>query len=110
MSSAREAERDADGSAALAAILATQGSLLNSGLAIGTERAMVIDTGGGPRQGSEILDAVREKTALPLDVVNTHAHFFGNAVLAEVGITEFWGPRENAPPGSRRTVTPSAVD
>ncbi|WP_211879549.1 MBL fold metallo-hydrolase [Pseudarthrobacter albicanus] len=74
-------------------VLTTQGSLLNTGLVVGTERAMVIDTGGGPRQGREILDAVREKTALPLVVVNTHAHydhFFGNAVFADAGVTEFW--------------------
>ena len=74
-------------------VLTTQGSLLNTGLVVGTERAMVIDTGGGPRQGREILAAVREKTGLPLVVVNTHAHydhFFGNAVFADDGVTEFW--------------------
>ncbi len=74
-------------------VLTTQGSLLNTGLVVGTERAMVIDTGGGPRQGREILAAVREKTGLPLVVVNTHAHydhFFGNAVFAGDGVTEFW--------------------
>jgi glyoxylase-like metal-dependent hydrolase (beta-lactamase superfamily II) len=74
-------------------ILTTQGSLLNTGLVVGSERALVIDTGSGPRQGLEILNAVREKTQLPLAVVNTHAHydhFFGNAVFAEAGATEFW--------------------
>lgn len=74
-------------------VLTTEGSKLNTGLIVGTERAMVIDTGGGPRQGREILDAVREKTQLPLVVVNTHAHydhFFGNAVFASDGVTEFW--------------------
>jgi glyoxylase-like metal-dependent hydrolase (beta-lactamase superfamily II) len=74
-------------------VLTTEGSCLNTGLVLGTERAMVIDTGGGPRQGHEILAAVREKTDLPLVVVNTHAHydhFFGNAVFAGDGVTEFW--------------------
>lgn len=74
-------------------VLVTEGSLLNTGLIVGSERAMVVDTGGGPRQGREILDAVREKTGLPLVVVNTHAHydhFFGNAVFGEEGVTEFW--------------------
>ncbi|WP_285240473.1 MBL fold metallo-hydrolase [Pseudarthrobacter sp. MEB009] len=74
-------------------VLVTEGSLLNTGLIVGSERAMVIDTGCGPRQGREILDAVREKTQLPLVVVNTHAHydhFFGNAVFAAEGVTEFW--------------------
>ena len=70
-------------------MLVTEGSLLNTGLIVGSERAMVIDTGCGPRQAREILDAVREKTHLPLVVVNTHAHydhFFGNAVFAEAGV------------------------
>lgn len=74
-------------------VLTTEGSKLNTGLIIGAERAMVIDTGGGPRQGREILAAVREKTQLPLVVVNTHAHydhFFGNAVFADDGVTEFY--------------------
>src|SRR6187431_2594771 len=74
-------------------VLTTQGSRLNTGLVVGSERALVIDTGCGPRQGREILDAVREKTQLPLVVVNTHAHydhFFGNAVFADAGVTEFW--------------------
>lgn len=74
-------------------VLTTEGSKLNTGLIIGAERAMVIDTGGGPRQGREILEAVREKTPLPLVVVNTHAHydhFFGNAVFADEGVTEFY--------------------
>lgn len=74
-------------------VLATEGCLLNTGLVLGSERAMVIDTGCGPRQGREILTAVRDKTDLPLVVANTHAHydhFFGNAVFAEAGVTEFW--------------------
>lgn len=74
-------------------VLETEGSLLNTGLVVGSELAMVIDTGCGPRQGREILAAVREKTQLPLVVVNTHAHydhFFGNAVFADDGVTEFW--------------------
>ncbi|MDE8585918.1 MBL fold metallo-hydrolase [Arthrobacter sp. NQ4] len=74
-------------------VLVTKGSLLNTGLIVGSERAMVVDTGCGPRQGREILEAVREKTGLPLIVVNTHAHydhFFGNAVFARAGVTEFW--------------------
>ncbi|WP_415856475.1 MBL fold metallo-hydrolase [Sinomonas sp. G460-2] len=71
---------------------------LNVGLVVGSERALVIDTGEGPRQASQILEAVREKTELPLVVVNTHAHydhFFGNAVFAAAGVEEFWA-HENA--------------
>ena len=66
---------------------------MNSGLVLGTQRALVIDTGAGPRQGREILTAVRELTELPLTVVNTHAHYdhyMGNAVFTRAGATEFW--------------------
>ncbi|MBG0738093.1 MBL fold metallo-hydrolase [Paeniglutamicibacter antarcticus] len=79
-------------------VLGTAGALLNTGLVIGRDRALVIDTGCGPRQAAEILAAVREVTDLPLTVVNTHAHydhFFGNAVFAADGVTEFWA-HENA--------------
>lgn len=86
-------------------VLVTEGSLLNSGLIVGAERAMLIDTGCGPRQGREILHAVREKTDLPLVVVNTHAHydhFFGNAVFAEAGAKEFWAHQNCATEIARR--------
>ncbi len=79
-------------------MLGTAGALLNTGLVIGRDRALVIDTGCGPRQGAEILAAVRELTDLPLTVVNTHAHYdhyFGNAVFAAAGVTDFWA-HENA--------------
>lgn len=79
-------------------ILTTAGELLNTGLVLGSERALVIDTGCGPRQAAGILAAVREITPLPLVVVNTHAHydhFFGNAVFAADGVREFWA-HENA--------------
>ena len=61
-------------------------ALVNIGLVVGSERALVIDTGCGPRHAAEILAAVREVTALPLVAVNTHAHwdhFFGNAVFRQ---------------------------
>ena len=79
-------------------VLALEPLRLNIGLVVGTDRALVIDTGQGPRQGAEILAAVREKTNLPLVVVNTHAHYdhyFGNAVFAAEGVTEFYA-HENA--------------
>lgn len=66
---------------------------MNTGLVIGDERALIIDTGAGPRQGCAILEAVRERTDLPLIAVNTHAHFdhyFGNAVLAANGVEDIW--------------------
>ncbi|MFI7483671.1 MBL fold metallo-hydrolase [Kocuria sp. M1R5S2] len=69
---------------------------LNSGVVLGTRRALVIDTGAGPRQAREILEAVRSLTSLPLAVVNTHAHydhFMGNAVFQRAGAEDFWGHR-----------------
>ncbi|CAL8899351.1 MBL fold metallo-hydrolase [Kocuria varians] len=74
-------------------VIGTENWRLNSGLVLGTQRALVIDTGAGPRQGREILAAVRDITDLPLTVVNTHAHYdhyMGNAVFARAGATEFW--------------------
>ncbi len=73
--------------------LATSPYLLNVGLVVGLERALVVDTGAGPRHGAAILAAVRAMTELPLVVVNTHSHFdhfFGNAVFAAAGTGEFW--------------------
>lgn len=65
-------------------------ALVNIGLVVGSERALVIDTGCGPRHAAEILNAVRAVTTLPLVVANTHAHwdhFFGNAVFRAEGAT-----------------------
>src|SRR6185312_7535082 len=63
-------------------------ALVNIRLVVGTGRALLIDTGCGPRHAAEILAAVRTLTPLPLIVVNTHAHwdhFFGNAFFAAEG-------------------------
>ncbi|RAN71839.1 hypothetical protein B5P43_33450 [Bacillus sp. SRB_336] len=68
-------------------------ALVNIGLVVGSERAVVVDTGCGPRHGAEILAAVRAMTELPLVVANTHAHwdhFFGNSVFRNHGATDFW--------------------
>lgn len=74
-------------------LINTDNYRLNSGLIVGADKAMVVETGAGPRQGAEILRAVRRITELPLVVVNTHAHFdrfMGNAVFEADGVTEFW--------------------
>jgi glyoxylase-like metal-dependent hydrolase (beta-lactamase superfamily II) len=66
---------------------------MNTGLVIGDERALVVDTGAGPRQAEDILAAVRTLTDLPLIVANTHAHFdhfFGNALFRRIGAAEIW--------------------
>ncbi|MFP5023329.1 MBL fold metallo-hydrolase [Pseudonocardia phyllosphaerae] len=48
---------------------------LTTGLVVGAERALVIDTRGDEAQGADLAAAVREVTALPLLVAITHAHF-----------------------------------
>lgn len=80
-------------------VITTENWRLNSGLVVGSSRALVIDTGAGPRQGREILEAVRTVTELPLLVLNTHAHydhFMGNAVFERAGVSEFWSHRDAA--------------
>lgn len=54
------------------------------GLVVGARRCLVIDTGTDETHGAELAAAVREVTALPWDVVLTHAHFdhfFGTAAF-----------------------------
>lgn len=48
---------------------------LTTGLVIGRDRALVIDTRGDDVQGAELAAAVRAVTGLPLLVAITHAHF-----------------------------------
>lgn len=71
---------------------------LNVGLVVGTESAVVIDTGASAAQAAELLAEIREFTDVPVRwVVNTHAHFdhtFGNGAFAEAGATSF--AQENA--------------
>lgn len=74
-------------------LISTDNYRLNSGLIVGAEKAMLVDTGAGPRQGAEILRAVRRITELPLTIVSTHAHFdrfMGNAVFEADGAQGFW--------------------
>ncbi|GAA4514588.1 MBL fold metallo-hydrolase [Brevibacterium yomogidense] len=72
--------------------LVTDPVRLTSVLVVGSSRALLVDTGSGPDQAVRILAALRQITDLPLVVANTHDHwdhFFGNATLAEAGVTEF---------------------
>ncbi len=58
---------------------------LTVGLVLGAERALVVDTRGDIRQGTELAAAVRAVSALPLAVAITHAHFdhsFGASAFA----------------------------
>ena len=66
---------------------------VNTGLVIGDERALLIDTGAGPGMAAEIYAAARALTDLPLAAVNTHAHFdhyFGNALMLANGVEDIW--------------------
>jgi glyoxylase-like metal-dependent hydrolase (beta-lactamase superfamily II) len=57
---------------------------LTVGLVLGAERALVVDTRGDERQGTELATAVREVTRSPHAVAITHAHFdhcFGTAAF-----------------------------
>lgn len=67
---------------------------VNTGLVIGDERALLIDTGAGPVMAEEIHAAARQLTDLPLSAVNTHAHFdhyFGNTLMLARGVEDIWG-------------------
>jgi glyoxylase-like metal-dependent hydrolase (beta-lactamase superfamily II) len=61
---------------------------VNLGLVVGSERAVVVDTGSSPAQGAELRAAVARVTSLPLAAaVVTHWHYdhaFGLAAFADV--------------------------
>lgn len=62
---------------------------MNSGLVVGDERALVIDTGYSSARGADLLAAVQQVTDLDPVVVNTHAHVdhcFGNAAFRDAQI------------------------
>jgi cyclase len=63
----------------------------NAGFVIGTESVLVVDTFENPAAAIQMLEAIREKTKLPVRyVVNTHYHLdhvAGNAIFAESGAT-----------------------
>lgn len=65
---------------------ANRGAIGNAGFVVGAERVAVIDTGGSRADGQAILDAVRDVTDRPVEIViNTHFHpdhLLGNAAFA----------------------------
>ncbi|RRO19367.1 MBL fold metallo-hydrolase [Saccharopolyspora rhizosphaerae] len=48
---------------------------LTTGLVVGEESALVVDTRGDHRQGADLAEAVRAITRLPVQVAITHGHF-----------------------------------
>lgn len=90
---------------------------MNSGLVIGQERALLVDTGAGPVQAKALLDGIRKLTDLPVTAVNTHAHFdhfFGNAYLLENGVEDIWATsdcaRTIAATGEEQRASVAAVE
>jgi cyclase len=63
----------------------------NAGFVIGPSSVLVVDTFENPAAAKTMLDAIRDKTTLPLRfVVNTHYHLdhvAGNALFASAGAT-----------------------
>lgn len=65
------------------------GEIANIGFVIGEHCVAAIDSGASPAEGQQLIEAIREKTQLPISyVVNTHVHpdhIYGNLAFKKEG-------------------------
>ncbi len=84
---------------------ANGGATANIGFIIGSASVAVIDTGGSLCDGRKLRQAIRQRTALPIEhVINTHGHpdhVFGNAAFADDHATIIGHPNLPAALGER---------
>ncbi|UVI37179.1 MBL fold metallo-hydrolase [Brevibacterium spongiae] len=79
-------------------VLSQNPAAVNSGIVVGDERVLIIDSGPGPSAAAHLLDRAKTLSVevgggpVPIEVAITHDHwdhFFGNGTLAAAGVDVF---------------------